>query len=172
MTPEDTDLQASDCSSCDGRLRVDADPPLLHDSVSKHIFAIFSELFQLLQMPKRKGPRLAAMIALKHLLLHAPSGEHHDLTKSIYGQWCLQALRASARELRIAAGYSNQVRFSVLVKLTLSRRNLSAFLQRRIKNVILHKNRRLILDCLRTLSANGDTMLHETCILAWGQVGR
>ena len=172
MIAGDTDPQTSDCSPCDARLIFRASQPLLHDSVSKQIFAIFSELFQLLQMPKRKGPRLVAMTALKHLLLHAPSGEHHDLTKSIYGQWCLQALRASARELRIAAGYLKQVRFSVLVRLTLFRRNLSAFLQSRIKYVILQKNRRLILDYLRTLSATGDTMLHETCILAWGQVGR
>ena len=105
MAADDTDPQTSDCSPCDARLILHANQPLLHEPVSKHIFAIFAELFQLLQMPKRKGPRLAAMIALKHLLLHAPSGEHHDLTNSIYGQWCLQTLRASARELRIAAGY-------------------------------------------------------------------
>ena len=105
MIAGDTDPQTSDCSPCDARLIFRANQPLLHDSVSKQIFDIFSELFQLLQMPKRKGPRLVAMTALKHLLFHAPSGEHHDLTKSIYGQWCLQALGASARELRIAAGY-------------------------------------------------------------------
>lgn len=115
MTAADTDPQTSDCSLCDERPSFHANQPLLNDSASKHIFAMFSELFHLLQMPKRKGPRLAAMIALKHLLLHAPSDEHHDLTKSIYGQWCLQALRASARELRIAAGYLKQVRFSVMV---------------------------------------------------------
>ena len=115
MTAENTDPRTSDSSTCDGRLVFDADQPLLDDSVSEHIFAIFSELFQLLQMPKRRGPRIAAMNALKHLLLHAPSGEHHDLTESIYGQWCLQALRASVRELRVAAGYLELDRFSVLV---------------------------------------------------------
>ena len=115
MAVEDKDSQTSDWSPCDGRLSFHANQPLLHDSVSKHVFAIFSELFHFSQMQKRKGPRLAAMIALKHLLLHAPSGEHHDLTKSIYGQWCLQALRASTRELRIAAGYLEQVHFSILV---------------------------------------------------------
>ena len=52
------------------------------------------------------------------------------------------------------------------------RRALPAFLQTRISQVILERNHRIVLESLRALSADGNTMVQETCVLAWGQVAR
>lgn len=102
-----TGPQTKDCRICNGWVNSHSSQPPPQGLELDYIFCIFSELLQVLQTPKKKGPRIAAMITLKSLLLHASFSEHHDLTNSLYGQWCLQALRASARELRIAAGSVN-----------------------------------------------------------------
>lgn len=108
VTHISTGPQTNDCPLCNGRLSFHSSQPPPQCLELEHISTIFSELLQLLQKPKRRGPRVAAMITLKRLLLHASFSEHHDLANSLYGQWCLQALRASARELRIAAGSVHQ----------------------------------------------------------------
>ena len=112
------------------------------------------------------------MVASKRLLTHTANTDYHDLAQSIYGQWCLQALRASARDLRIAAGFACHEIVSLHIKLTLSRRSLSVFLRDSIGRDVLQNNYRVLLENLRALSADSDTMLQETCILAWGQVAR
>ena len=160
------------CTFCDGRLGFRPDPALLDDSASGHLFTTFSALLQLLQTPRRKQPRVAAMVALKRLLTHTANTDYHDLAQSIYGQWCLQALRASARDLRIAAGFACYEIINLHVKLTLSRRSLSVFLHSSIGRDVLQTNCRVLLENLRALSADSDTMLQETCILAWGQIAR
>ena len=160
------------CAFCDGRLGLRPDPALLDESVSGHLFTTFSALLQLLQTPRRKQPRVAAMVALKRLLTHTTNTDHHNLAQSIYGQWCLQALRASARDLRIAAGFAYHEAASLHFKLMVPRRSLPVFLQISIGRGILQNNCRVLLESLRALSADSDTMLQETCILAWGQIAR
>ena len=69
--------------------------------------AVFSTITGLMKLPKSskfRRPRVAAMLALKRLLSHTAKEELLDLTNSSFGQWCLQALHSSLRELRIAAG--------------------------------------------------------------------
>lgn len=68
---------------------------------------VFSTIASLIKMPKIqkfRRPRVAAMLALRRLLSHTMKEEHLDLATSALGQWCLQALYSSIRELRIAAG--------------------------------------------------------------------
>ena len=112
------------------------------------------------------------MVALKRLLIHTANTDYHDLAQSIYGQWCLQALRATARDLRIAAGFACYEIASSHFKLTVPRRSLTVFLRSSIGRDILQNNCRVLLESLRALSADSDTMLQETCILAWGQIAR
>ena len=67
----------------------------------------FSTIVSLIKLPKThrlRRPRVAAMLALKRLLSHTSKQEYLDLKTSTFGQWCLQALHSSTRELRIAAG--------------------------------------------------------------------
>ena len=67
----------------------------------------FSTIISLIKLPKThrlRRPRVSAMLALKRLLSHTLKEEYLDLKTSAFGQWCLQALHSSTRELRIAAG--------------------------------------------------------------------
>lgn len=82
-----------------------------------------------------------------------------DLEKSILGQWCLQALQSSLRELRIAAG-----------------RALTLFLRRDVgrktQPQILDRNTANALGFLKSVSDKNISNISETCLMAWGQIGR
>ncbi|KAL8735716.1 MAG: hypothetical protein Q9181_002719 [Wetmoreana brouardii] len=92
-------------------------------------------------------------MALRRVLNHRNEKAHFDLTNSVVGQSCLQALRSSSRDLRIAAG-----------------RTLPSFLHGNVEDMTLRRNRVSALDFLRNLSEKSELALQETCILAWGQI--
>lgn len=72
---------------------------------SEEAISTIATLIKLPKTQKARRPRVAAMLALRRLLSHTPNAEHLNLTTSPFGQWCLQALRSSTRELRLAAGF-------------------------------------------------------------------
>ncbi|KAL1871978.1 hypothetical protein VTK73DRAFT_1808 [Phialemonium thermophilum] len=122
--------------------------------------ATFSSLLQAPSFSESKRPRIVAMMSLKRILRHCGDLELWDLEKSIPGQWCLQSLQSSLRELRLAAGrvialfVGGGVAPDAALESTLKRNRINA------------------LAILRTLSDKDTIHIHETCIAAWGQVGR
>jgi serine/threonine-protein kinase ATR len=48
--------------------------------------------------------RVSAMVSIRRLIVHNDNHELYALESSDIGQWCLQSLTSSIRELRIAAG--------------------------------------------------------------------
>ncbi|KAH6630423.1 phosphatidyl inositol 3-kinase-like protein [Chaetomium sp. MPI-SDFR-AT-0129] len=120
--------------------------------------SVFTKLIKLPSLLASRRPRVVAMIALRRLAKHSADTEFWDLNKSSPGQWCLQSLQSSIRELRIAAG-----------------RALPVFLTEPTYQFdwgVLESNRTTSLGLLRTISDKGAANLHETCIMAWAQVGR
>lgn len=95
------------CCDCDAELR---DSSRSTSLVGPELEEIFSALTRLINMPrtqKHRRPRVAAMLALKRMLSHTSNMDYLDLATSPFGQWCLQALHSSIRELRVAAGSVN-----------------------------------------------------------------
>ena len=92
------------CYICDTDVRDNTVSALWEGPGSEEAFSTIVNLIKLPKPQKLRRPRVAAMLALKRLLSHIVKGEHLDLTASASGQWCLQALNSSLRELRIAAG--------------------------------------------------------------------
>lgn len=95
------------CYICDVDMKHNSASADWESSASEEGFSIIANLIRLPKTPKNRRPRVAAMLALKRLLSHTAKEEHLDLTISAFGQWCLQALQSSIRELRIAAGSVN-----------------------------------------------------------------
>lgn len=98
------------------------------------------------------------MVALRRVSAHSNEPSLIDLETSAAGQWCLQSLNSSLRELRIAAG-----------------RTLVAFLVRRADKKLdnlLARNRKNAIAILKSMSEKNRPHLVETCIMAWGQLGR
>lgn len=105
-----------------------------------------------------RRPRVYAMARLQRMLRHTVLPEFRDLGQSILGQWCVQSLRSSIRELRIGAG-----------------RALAVLLDPDVPNFvrpIARGNQNIVLDILKLITDEDALHLHETCILAWGQAGR
>lgn len=99
------------------------------------------------------------MIALRRIVLHSQNLEVLDLEKSVLGQWCLQALQSSLRELRIAAGRA--------ITLFLRRQ-----IARKVSPQVLSRNTANALGFLKSVSDKNDPNTSETCLMAWGQMGR
>ena len=159
------------CYICDTDVRDNTVSALWEGPGSEEAFSTIVNLIKSPKPQKLRRPRVAAMLALKRLLSHIVKGEHLDLTASAFGQWSLQALNSSLRELRIAAGSVVQRCLGKLI-LTSDRRTLPVFMQGALSPSIVLKNQRVVLDFLRTLSDQNNLVLQETCILAWGQIAR
>ncbi|KAL8641328.1 MAG: hypothetical protein Q9228_001843 [Teloschistes exilis] len=143
------------CSKCDGQWSHDTATTFTSEHGNGRLTALVADLTKLPQMHKSGKPRIAAMLAARRALGHCTEKDHLDLTTSVLGQSCLQALRSSSRDLRIAAG-----------------RTIPMFLSVRTDEMVSRRNRVSALDFLRNLSEKSELALQETCILAWGQIAR
>lgn len=122
--------------------------------------AMFSSIVKIPAFLESRRPRVVAMICLRRILRHSPDSQFWDLQRAGGpGQWCTQSLQSSIRELRLAAG-----------------RALAAFLggcdRATCGEHLLDRNRVYAIGVLKLLSDKNVPHLHETCIAAWGQVGR
>lgn len=91
------------CLVCDGEqsqhsMNVEGEPPAI-----EKIWTMFN--FILARLTRTPGPRVAAMIALRRILMHSSHSKQMHLSTSPSGEFCLHSLRSSIRELRIATGY-------------------------------------------------------------------
>lgn len=75
--------------------------------ISSEAIETFSKLVKSAAFLDARRPRVLAMIALRSFTAHFTDEAFLDFERSVLGQWCLQSLRSSIRELRIAAGYAN-----------------------------------------------------------------
>lgn len=121
---------------------------------------LFEKLVRLPALAESRRPRVAAMLALRRMVLHCQDRpDLLDLETSSLGQWCLQSLNSSVRELRIAAG-----------------RCLATFLlDRRFRpssQDVVQRNRKNSIAFMRSISEKNQANMVETCIMAWGQLGR
>ncbi|KAK4102952.1 phosphatidyl inositol 3-kinase-like protein [Parathielavia hyrcaniae] len=151
---------AFQCAFCSKTKPVGLPKPELQNEPAKSVgIAILSHVIKLPSFLKSRRPRVFAMIALRRIARHSTGGEIWDLEKSGPGQWCLQSLQSSIRELRIAAG-----------------RTLIVFIQEPpmagFDWEVLKRNRANALSFLKSLSDKAAQNLQETCIMAWSQAGK
>ncbi|KAJ4386405.1 serine/threonine-protein kinase M1 [Gnomoniopsis smithogilvyi] len=147
------------CSFC-SRQESSEPRPICRDTVTQSLVSIvFTKLVTLASFRESQRSRVVAMIALRRVILHSEDPELFDLEKSVLGQWCLQSLQSSVRELRIAAG-----------------RAIALFLRRDVGQAvglrILSSNTANALSFLKGVSDRNEPSINETCLMAWGQVGR
>ncbi|KAG5926189.1 hypothetical protein E4U42_003556, partial [Claviceps africana] len=150
------------CSVCD--FARESSFSLQHHSSKVASRSIFSKLIQLPSFTESRKTRVAAMLSLKRLVAHCEDPMFLNLETSSPGQWCLQALNSSIRELRIAAG-----------------RTLGEFVRPRPVGSSSHelheltaRNRQNSIALLKSSSGQDNDKPHlvETRIMAWGQIGR
>jgi serine/threonine-protein kinase ATR len=149
-------LQCSFCSQNDvGSSR----PSCLDESVKKVAVECFTKLVRLPSFLESQRPRVVALVSLRRMIKHFPDRDLWDLERSGLGQWSLQSLQSSIRELRIAAGRA-------VAELLKDPRDTG------VTEDIIQRNRGNALSILKSLSDKDAPHLSETCIMAWGQIGR
>lgn len=89
------------CQACDGGQNQTAEC----DGQSAEFVDLW-EIFNFIlpKLTRAPGPRIAAMIALRRILMHSANLNQMHLSTSTSGEFCLHSLRSSIRELRIATG--------------------------------------------------------------------
>ena len=97
-------LGLNKCQICDTDIKDTSISTPWEGSGSAEAFSTIISLIKLPKTHKLRRPRVSAMLALKRLLSHTLKEEYLDLKTSAFGQWCIQALHSSTRDLRIAAG--------------------------------------------------------------------
>lgn len=102
-----------------------------------------------------KKLKVLATVAVEQFASHSSSSEQLDLNKSKIGKWCLQCLRSSAREVRIAAANA-----------------LPAFLDASMDfdELLYRRNRVVALNLLRNLSTSSESRIQESSIIALRQI--
>ena len=150
-------LDCAKCPVCDLKRN---SKPIKELQDTKYVSrAIFSKLIQTNPFMESRRPRVAAMLALRRLVRHCEDSSFMNLETSGPGQWCLQSLNSSVRELRIAAG-----------------RTLGAFILKTqfgtVTDEMIAKNRKTLIALLKSTSDQDRPHLIETRIMAWGQIGR
>ncbi|KAF9871571.1 hypothetical protein CkaCkLH20_10982 [Colletotrichum karsti] len=147
------------CMSCDRKLEGPMRPEVIDIQTKQEAQSTFAKLINLTSFKESKRPRVVAMIAMRRLINHTDDLELFDLETSPLGQWCLQSLHSSIRELRIAAG-----------------RALALFLKASasptIDVAVVYRNRKNALSLLKASSEKETVLFHETGVLAWSQLGR
>ncbi|KAJ5090417.1 hypothetical protein N7532_009101 [Penicillium argentinense] len=117
------------------------------------LWAIFN--FILSKLTRTPGPRIAAMVALRRALMHSTSLNQMHLSTSTSGEFCLNSLRSSIRELRIATGHS-----------------VVAFVRPNLPKDTRRANFVIVLEWLKNLSEKDDMSLQEACILTLCRLAR
>ncbi|TQB68311.1 serine/threonine-protein kinase M1 [Monascus purpureus] len=113
-----------------------------YDSLREALTVILS------QLTRASSPRVAAMVALRRLLMHDSTSNQMQLASSVFGEFCLNSLRSSIRELRLVTGHS-----------------VAAFVRTGTGSETRRSNFVIVLEWLKNLSEKNEISLQETCIL-------
>lgn len=165
---------------------------------------LFTKLIRLPFLAEARRPRVATMMGLRRLVMHINDPKLLNLETSNLGQWCLQSLYSSVRELRIASGRAlaafslsrdepslAQVTIRGLPTRQQHPQDKRAAHEMEISRVdglhsstatdetsemkrhnLIHRNRKVSIAFLKSISDKSQPSLTETFIMAWGQLGR
>ncbi|KAK4200596.1 hypothetical protein QBC40DRAFT_68990 [Triangularia verruculosa] len=154
-TSQTVDFQCPHCAGVGNMLPTSFDDP----EIKSVGLGYFTKLILHQDFIESRRPRVFAMVTLRRIARHVPGGEFWDIETSIPGKWCLQSLSSSVRELRIAAGRALSI-------------FLDGFSAQEVDHNTIKRNTTRIISLLKSISDQNEVSLQETCIMAWGQVGR
>ncbi|KIV90128.1 hypothetical protein PV10_07469 [Exophiala mesophila] len=148
-------LHISRCNLCDDD-EITANRKLQdHSSMETELLDTLVAILQ--NISRQSKARVVAMTALRRLIMHSLSSTQVKLAQTATGDWCLQSLRSSSRDLRVAAT-----------------RTLQAYVvqKRSVDISLIRENRIAALDFLHTLWERSEASLQETSILALTSMAR
>lgn len=135
------------------RICSDHSAKVLDNAPNTHCLEAASILSALIKWPgfqRSKRLRVLGMLVLRRIVNHCGDNDLVDLRPGgSLGPWCLQSLRSSLRELRLAAGWS-----------------LTAFVRASVSPKFRKSNRVCALEVLRVLSDRQEMEIQETIVIA------
>jgi len=145
--------EAAACHACNG------DTGTAHASISNtYSDELLNTLLVLVPSVSRHSQaRVTAMVALRNVVIHTQNAETLKLAQTPAGEWCLQSLRSSSRDMRLA-----------------SARTLQAYVMSRgtDKSSLIHDNRVVALDYSQSLWDKGEVTGQESVVMALSHAGQ
>lgn len=141
--------QESRCQVCDEEGNPASTSDMMAAAIGEELLQTLVALVQ--NIPRQSRARIAAMAALRRILMHMDSISSLKLSQTPAGDWCLQSLKSSSRDLRIIAT-----------------RTLQAYLigRKGFDLSLTRENRITALDLLHTLWQKGEVSMQETSVMA------
>lgn len=106
---------------------------------------------------RQSKARVISMAALRRIITHSASADNLKLGQTPAGEWCLQSLKSSSRDLRLAATRTLQA-------YVVSKKNGDT--------TLIRDNRIVALDSLQSLWQRGEVALQESTVLALALMAR
>ncbi|KAK6347753.1 serine/threonine-protein kinase M1 [Orbilia javanica] len=141
------------CAICDAARRIGE--PESANGGANELIRIFATIQKSDGFLHSSNVRVSGMQAMRKLVKHEPAVLNGHFTSHPFGQWCLQALRSSNRDLRM------------LAVMTLP--HFPIFGNHDESSVA---ERTACLLKVREISSVSDDTIQETCITAWGRISR
>ncbi|RVD85244.1 uncharacterized protein DFL_003570 [Arthrobotrys flagrans] len=141
------------CAICDAAKRIGE--PGDADGESNELIRIFTAIQKSDGFLHSSNVRVSGMQAMRKIVKHEPAILDGHFTGHPFGQWCLQALRSSNRDLRMLA-VMTLPHFSIFGN--------------HDENSIAERTACLLK--VREISSVSDDTIQETCIIAWGRMSR
>lgn len=123
-------------------------------------------------LPKIQGAgqcRVAAMLAIRSILVHGPSGDHDQLGTSPFADF-LPSFHAKfcQRVANCRWVSTNEFILSINILTVVSRRTLAVFLRPPISPNIRRRNFVIAFECIRRIHERNELLIQETCIWPCG----
>ncbi len=143
------------CSNCDESNGVPGSNFIAVIPSSEELLKTLLVLVQ--NIPRHSRARIIAMASLRRIILHTDSIEDLKLGQTPAGEWCLQSLKSSSRDLRIMAA-----------------RTLQVYVMRKqsVDVALARDNRIAALDFLHNMGQKEEVSHQETVIIALIQMAQ
>ncbi|KAK6357828.1 serine/threonine-protein kinase M1 [Orbilia blumenaviensis] len=153
LTPEDTGLRRFPCAICDVAKRIREHGPT--DGECHDLIRIFTAIQKSEGFLHSSNVRVSGMQVMRKIVKHDPFALNGQFISHPFGQWCLQALRSSNRDLRMLA-------VMTLPHFTIFENDDESAIGERTACLLK----------VREISSVSDDTIQETCIIAWGRMSR
>lgn len=101
---EEGRIEKINCLHCDSDDVLQSATLVWNEKQSTEVFLTLQKLLKSGKLEAQDQVRVWTMITIRKLLRHSVDNDYLDLSTSMFGQWCLQCICSSLRELRLAAG--------------------------------------------------------------------
>ena len=143
------------CQYCKNEQPVSSKASTMNSALLEELYSVIEAIAKQVQEQKTSKTRVASILTIRRVVAHSTLPQHFSLKSSFLGQICLQSLRSTLRDVRLAAISTLECFFTAALDVD-----------------VLRENRLVCLDLWHSLSECKDLLVQETCVYGLGLLAR